>query len=587
MTPGRVSEALAAATTTQLGNAVLHIDWNQASIDSNRVCPENSMPGEYVQWSPAELAYINDWNVIMVPDGFDFSQILAAQELSANPGNDQPTAIVYKTVKGWKYGIEGRASHGAGHKFASDGYYHAMEEFEKKFGVKMPRFSGDPTPENVEKCFYDTLMIVRTAIEKNKNLGITAARRIRQSKERLELKDRTQRSDAPDIDKLYNSGLTPEDVPDELKLVAGRKVTLREALGNAISFLNSMTQGAFFASSADLYGSTNINNIGKNFPNGFFNAVSNTKSRIVAVGGICEDAMGALMSGLASYGRHIGVTSSYAAFIAALEHIAARLHGIGQQARKAVTGRPYNTFIMINAHAGVKTGEDGPTHADPQALQLLQENFPGDVLITLTPWDPQEIWPLMVHSLLKRPAVLCPFVTRPPEIVLDRAALGIPGARESIKGIYPLCRADVSKTPYHGTVVLQGNAVATIFITEVLPELKKRGLNLNVYYVTSMELFKLLPEKERGRVYPQSLALEAMGITDFTLATMYFWVRSDDGISRTLHSFRKGHYLGSGQADKVLGEAGLDGRGQLEAVMDYAMYMEKTASGNKPAVVGT
>jgi len=32
--------------------------------------------------------------------------------------------------------------------------------------------------------------------------------------------------------------------------------------------------------------------------------------------------------------------------------------------------------VLVCAHAGLKTGEDGPTHADPQPLQLLQENFP-------------------------------------------------------------------------------------------------------------------------------------------------------------------------------------------------------------------
>ena len=40
MTPGRVSEAMAAAGTASLRNAILHVDWNQASIDSNRVCRE-------------------------------------------------------------------------------------------------------------------------------------------------------------------------------------------------------------------------------------------------------------------------------------------------------------------------------------------------------------------------------------------------------------------------------------------------------------------------------------------------------------------------------------------------------------------
>ena len=55
-------------------------------------------------------------------------------------------------------------------------------------------------------------------------------------------------------------------------------------------------------------------------------------------------------------------------------------------------------MVLVCAHAGLKTGEDGPTHADPQALQLLQENFPRGTAITLTPWDPQECWPLLAAA---------------------------------------------------------------------------------------------------------------------------------------------------------------------------------------------
>ena len=38
LTPGRVSEALAAAGTASLANVVVHLDFNQASIDSDHVC---------------------------------------------------------------------------------------------------------------------------------------------------------------------------------------------------------------------------------------------------------------------------------------------------------------------------------------------------------------------------------------------------------------------------------------------------------------------------------------------------------------------------------------------------------------------
>jgi hypothetical protein len=37
----------------------------------------------------------------------------------------------------------------------------------------------------------------------------------------------------------------------------------------------------------------------------------------------------------------------------------------------------------------------------------------------------------------------------------------------------------------------------------------------------------------------------------------------------TLHPYAKGHYLGSGQGDVVLTEAGLDGVSQYRAVLRY------------------
>ena len=84
------------------------------------------------------MCYLHDWNVYRVDDGSDIRQILAAVELARRHPNDQPTAIVYRTVKGWRYGIEGRASHGAGHKFCSDEYYASLKECEEAFGVQLP-----------------------------------------------------------------------------------------------------------------------------------------------------------------------------------------------------------------------------------------------------------------------------------------------------------------------------------------------------------------------------------------------------------------------------------------------------------------
>lgn len=568
LTPGRVSEAMAAAATAQLSNLVMHVDWNQSSIDSNNVCSEKSKPGDYVQWSPGELAYLNDWNVIHVENGHDFFQILSAQQFASGL-NSQPTAIIYRTVKGWKYGIEGSSSHGAGHAFASEGYYATLNDFEARFGVKMPRYcAAKPSPAAVEACFHETLLEVRKAVENSPALAAFALKKTGEAAGRLAAAGRTPLSKAPSSEAAY--GLDPAEVPAALALKPGRTVTLRETLAGVLAHAGRLTGGAVMVASADLYNSTSVNLAARGFGEGFFNAASNPGARLVSAGGICEDGMGALMSGLSSFGSHIGVTSSYAAFIAPLEHVAARMHAIGQQGRRDLDGKPFDTFIMINAHAGLKTGEDGPTHADPQALQLLEGNFPKGSMITLTPWEPQEIWPLMAAALNKRPAVIAPFITRPAEKVPDREALGFPPAVNTVKGLYPLLKAGSGQR--HGTVVLQGNGVATVFVKEVLPELRSLGLNLNVFYVSSRELFDLLDEAEKEKLYPASLALEAMGITDFTPSTMERWVCSAAGRAFTLHPFRNGRYPASGKAADVMREAGLDGPAQLAAIKKYAEF---------------
>lgn len=276
--------------------------------------------------------------------------------------------------------------------------------------------------------------------------------------------------------------------------------------------------------------------------------------------------MSGILAGLSSFGRHIGVGSSYGAFIAALGHVSARLHAIGGQARRAIAPDPYRPFILVCAHAGVKTGEDGPTHADPQALQLLQGNFPLGTLITLTPWDPQELWPLVSAALARRPAVIAPFVTRPSETVVDRQALGLAPATAAADGVYRLVEARGKR---EGTVVLQGSDVAIAFVQETLTRLRKDGIELDVYYVASAELFDLLPPEEQERIFPEAAAREALGVTGFTLPTLERWVCSQRGRRMSLHPFRQGRFLGSGQAQAVLEEAGLDGESQYRAIRRY------------------
>jgi len=575
LTPGRVAEALAAAGTACLDNAILHIDWNQASIDSNRVCRDGEEPGDYVQWNPMELAYLNDWNVVYVPDGRDFRQILAAQRRAAAIDNGQPTAIVYRTVKGWQYGVEGRASHGAGHKLCSDGFFEAMMPLLNQYEESLPycsdldakRCESGNGEAVLEECFWSALETIRRIIEREPSMVQTFTQRLVRARERVEAHERSPRQGAPKVDAVYELAKAEADeAPKELGLKAGSVTTLRAQLGKSLNYYNNTTDGAFLVASADLLGSTSVDAIGLGAPEGFYNAVSNPEARLLSIGGICEDAISGYMSGLSTYGRHIGVASSYGAFLAALGHVSARLHAIGCQARWHLGMEPYRPIILVCAHAGLKTGEDGPTHADPQPLQLLQGNFPRGTAITLTPWEPQEVWHLISTALARRPALIAPFVTRPNETVPDRVGLGLAPASESVKGVYALRRA---RGTGDGTIVLQGSGVTLAFVEHALPRLLEDGIDLNIYYVASEELFDLLPEEERHQIFPAEHTEEAMGITGFTLPTMYRWVRSERGRAMTLHPFAQGHFLGSGQAEKVMEEARLDGESQYRAICSY------------------
>ncbi len=574
MTPGRVAEALAAAGTASLGNVILHVDWNQASIDSNRVCRDGDQPGDYVQWTPAELAYLHDWNVIEVADGFDYQQVFAAQRAALALDNGQPTAIVYRTVKGWKYGIEGRASHGGGHPLCSEGFYTAVAGLGETRPDSFPRCDHGPQrcgagadPAVVEACFWEALGVVRDALARRGPAVQALAGRLRDARERLEQRALAPRPGAPDLAAAYAAAVqVTEVVPAGLALKPGARATLRDALGMTLGHYNQLTGGAFVVAAADLLGSTSVNKAAEGFPAGFYNRRTNPLARTLSIGGICEDAMTAMLAGIAAFGRHSGAGSSYGAFLAPLGHIAARLHAIGNQARNAVDGGPYRPFFLVCAHAGLKTGEDGPTHADPQPLQLLQGNFPPGTMITLTPWDPQEIFFLVSAALAKRPAVIAPFVTRPPETVIDRAALGLAPASAAAQGVYQLRAAQGAAA---GVVVLQGSAVTYAFIEQALPLIEAAKLALDVYVVTSAELFDLLPEAERERVFPEAQRKLAMGITDFTLPTMDRWLLSERGRKATLHPFMHGHFLGSGQGSVVIAEAGLDGKSQFEAIRRY------------------
>jgi transketolase len=148
-------------------------------------------------------------------------------------------------------------------------------------------------------------------------------------------------------------------------------------------------------------------------------------------------------------------------------------------------------------------------------------------------------------------------------------------ASESTKGVY-LLHSSIKKNP-DGIVVLQGSEVTYAFVEETLPLLIKNNIDIAAYYVTSAELFDALPLGEQETIFPESTAMKAMGITGFTLPTMYRWIRSSAGRDHSIYPFKKGHFLGSGNAKSVVAEAGLNGLAQYKAIVAYLGKLNPTS----------
>ena len=419
--------------TASLDNVVVHVDWNQASIDSNRVCRDGDAPGDYVQWNPMELFYLHDWNVVEVrgrprlpADRWPRSGSRSAID------NGQPTAIVYRTVKGWQYGIEGRASHGAGHKLCSDGFYQRARRARRRgsrvraaVAARPPATAAgraatarrDRSSASGTRCCWS-----RGAVEADPRIDAArwprgCARRAaaaRRPRPRARARGRRASRRSTSAARAMRDA-----VPAELALEARRRddAARRARPARSAHCNKAARRRAPGRRGRPARLDERQRRSAAGFGDGFWNASRQSRRRARSrLGGICEDAM----AGHPVRHRRPSATTSASAPRTARSsrRSATSRRGCTRSAARragAVTATRAARWSLVCAHAGLKTGEDGPTHADPQPLQLLQENFPPGTAITLTPWDPQEIWPLLAAALRRRPALIAPFVTRPDE----------------------------------------------------------------------------------------------------------------------------------------------------------------------------
>ncbi|MEW6556172.1 MAG: hypothetical protein AB1349_02330 [Elusimicrobiota bacterium] len=570
MTPGRVHENLAHFWSANIWNLIIHVDWNNTSIDADNVCTDEHNKGQYVNWTPYELGLLHGHNVVYVENGKDNNQIKVSQDYAFNnfiTQKNAPNMLVYRTIKGEGY-WEGRKSHGAGYKLDSDDYFNAQKIFETTFNVQFSKTPQPATPEIKEEYFYKNLLVVETALRADDKLLEFGFNKLISNRNALNKENRKPKKDSAAISVLFENSesLDIKKPPTEIWNKPGSSVTLRESLGRTLSYLNHITKGSLYGFAADLVGSTSLNLMSDGFPEGFISC-EKPLAKIIPTG-ICEDGGSGLMSGISATGHYIGVGSSYATFISPMGFTAARLFCIAYQSKHGENIAP---VILVNAHAGLKTGEDGPTHACPQTLSFWKSfNKLKWKIITLTPWDANEIWPLVLTSLRQKPAVIVPFVSRPSETVIDRKKYGFADVSETVNGIYSIRRAKKSKA----TILYQGAEVG-IELPNVVEILDREKIDVNILYISSTELFSYLSKKKQDEILPIEFKQNAMAVTGFTIDTMYEHLLSEKGREFSLHPFKKGIFLGSGPGGEVLKQAGLDVKSQIQAIKKFVIELKK------------
>lgn len=166
-------------------------------------------------------------------------------------------------------------------------------------------------------------------------------------------------------------------------------------------------------------------------------------------------------------------------------------------------------FIVLAAHDGMETAEDGPTHHGMYWMSLF-DAYPG--IKVYKPMDANETIEMLFYAMEQgEPIALS--VMRPPTPVLKRGEIRsgwvVPQAREANNGAYVYKPFDGNSKKKVVLAICGGQVLANVL--EILPELEK-DFDVKIIAVTSPELFEelkkndpqkadlILPDEERPHV---------------------------------------------------------------------------------------
>ncbi len=565
LTPGAVHETMNSAWALGLDNLYFLLDWNDFGIDAHPI--STSVYGTPEDWFGA-----HGWRVFGAAQGNEWDSVTATLlEMTSSPNPDRVPSVTWlKTRKGRGYLKYDAASHGAPHPRNSAAFWDTKREFADRYEVTFANFDGaaPADPEALRAEFAANLEAVIDVLHRDQALVDYLADRL------VELGDsvpaeiegvKQGNGPAPFADaRLFDF----RNYPADLYVAPGASVANRAALAKWGAWANAFAareygRPLFIACSADLTESTNVGGFGKPYGDfagyGWYLPRNGDGNGTLLPQEITEFANIGLLTGMASvnfardpehqFDGFWGACSTYGSF-SYLKYGMLRLFSQLTQDCDLKVGK----ILYVAGHSGPETADDSRTHFgiyEPAVMQL----FPAGKVINVHPWEHNEVPVLLGAALATDVPIVVLHLTRPPIVVPDRAALGVPSHFEAAKGAY-IVRDYRPDLPKGGTLIVQGTS-AMANTLKILPELAARGLNVKIIYAASAELFSRQPHAYRDQVLSAGDRANSTVITTQGRVAMREWVSNDLALEYALSADWDDRWRTGGTVEEVLDEAHL------------------------------
>ena len=596
MCAGHAQELKTQAIALKVGKRLrVFLSDNNAGIDDSLI--GGVVDSKFDGYSLPEQWTSYGWNVITIPGGNDYAQILDVLRKMEqwDPADRRPMVVIGKTTKGyWPVPVEkqvvGYPSHPFGFKMNSDYIVSLAKTFESRYGVTFQGMTDGPVNDTRERLiqFKTNMDVVMSVLGKN-GLGDWLADRLVEIGDRVvdNVPLRIDVTRDPFLDerlRVKNLPLEPQDlavtnpVSGAAKTVRmalfrkpGEAAGARRAISEIIKWLNHVTGNRVITLAADLSESVNLE------PGSLWghydpetNPAGTRMKAAIQEAGNASTAIG-LVSQNASIdpAKFAGVwafSGTYGAFTP-LMYLPARVWSQQSQDSRFATG----VLHVLAAHSGPEPAADARTHFgifSPQVWKL----FPRGHVINLSFWDYNDVAPgyfaaAEIAAREKQVGIITIEVARPDLPVADRSTFADTDLHAAAKGLYVI--RDFEPGPRHGYVVAQG-AYATFNLVKMVPKLSAAGVNVKVIAAVSEELFDRQPQAYRDSVLPAAARQDLMFITG---GTRRMWPLRNVGAQADEYSLTAdwaNQWLTGGLEADVIAEAHLDADSVFNAVKRFA-----------------